>query len=147
MSNNVGSYLAWEPFFICVLLLTFQLPAMTENTISPEECQQIEEGQLMSRLISSFGLDDTNTCFVMYFALLPAVALFVVSWACLTGFNVMAWKVVVKRYDPFGTHAHEQDAGGPYCSCRKCCYFGCCRKKEQAQESNTNKDKIIDEEG
>jgi len=33
MSNNVGSYIGWEPFFLCVLILMTELPSLTENTV------------------------------------------------------------------------------------------------------------------
>lgn len=127
MSNNVGSYIGWEPFLICILLLGDQLPSMTEETVKPEVCQNIEDNYLMSQLIAHFGLDDTNTCFVMRFDMLPAFSLFVVSWFFMTGFNAFAWKVVLKRYDPFGTQQEDWDSGGPYF--RQCCYFGCFKKQ------------------
>ena len=33
MSNNVGSFIGWEPFFLCVLILMTELPSLTENTV------------------------------------------------------------------------------------------------------------------
>ena len=33
MSNNVGSFIGWEPFFLCVLILVTELPSLTENTV------------------------------------------------------------------------------------------------------------------
>lgn len=139
MSNNVGSFIAWEPFFICVVLLMVELPSLTENTVSPEKCEEIEDKSLMSSLIAKFGLDDTSTCFVMRFDMLPAIALFVVAWAFMTAFNVIAWKAVLKRYDPFGTHSRMGDEGGPYCTWRQCCYYGCFRKDQREEVQFTGK--------
>ena len=84
----------------------------------------------MSFLIDSFGLDQSSTCFVMYFKILPAFTLFVLAWAFLTVANSLAWKKILLRYDPFGTHKHGDD-GGPYCNCRQCCYFGCPKKNKE----------------
>ena len=93
--------------------------------VNPETCQKIEETNLMSSLIDHFGLDDTSTCFVMYFNMLQAITLFILAWLVLTGVNSLAWKKILQRYDPFGTRHETGDQGGPYCSCRQCCYFGC----------------------
>ena len=34
VSNNVGSFLGWEPFFICVLIVMAELPNLTKDTVS-----------------------------------------------------------------------------------------------------------------
>ncbi|KAL7549430.1 hypothetical protein ACHAWF_012699 [Thalassiosira exigua] len=124
MSNNVGSYIGWEPFFIVLVVLLLALSHITGTAVSPEQCQSIQERNIVSYMIDNFGLD-TNTCFVMYFELHPSFALMVIAWALLTGFNAYAWNTVIKRYDPYGTYAREGDNGGPYCRFRHCCYFGC----------------------
>lgn len=147
LSNVVGGFIGWEPFFLCILLLSTELPSLTENTVPAETCEAIGEKNLVSHLISRFGLDDT-VCFVMHFDMLPAFALFVVAWACLTGFNAFAWSTVLKRYDPYGTHSEEGDNGGPYCNWRQCCYFGCFRKRQQSENDTEGNHKVeVDEEG
>ena len=146
ISNDVGSYIGWEPFFICVLLLYAELPRLTEDTVSPEQCETLEETTLVSSLMATFGLDETSTCFVMYFGILPAFALFIVSWACMTGFNALAWNAVMRRYDPFGTHSKEADSGGPYCNWKSCCYAGCF-KKNRPHEQETPVDEKEDVDG
>ena len=131
LSNNIGSYIGWEPFFLCVMILGSELPSLTEGTVPPETCQELEQRNFVSFLVSRFGLD-TDTCFVMYFNLMPPFALFAFAWAILTTFNSLAWKEVLTRYDPFGTLKHLADMGGPYYNCRQCCYCGlsCKRKRE-----------------
>jgi len=34
VSNNVGSFLGWEPFFICVLIVMAELPNLTKDIVS-----------------------------------------------------------------------------------------------------------------
>jgi len=118
-----------------------------KQQISPEQCEAIEENNIISYFISRFGLD-TSTCFVMYFDLLPHVSVFIIAWAFLTGLNALVWKHVLKRYDPFGSRAHG-DEGGPYCGCRQCCYFGCAsakRQKHLEEEESDDKQEVVKEE-
>lgn len=138
-SNEIGSYIGWEPFFICVLLLRYELPSMTEDVVPPDACQEIAERDRISKLVSTFGLD-TNTCFVMNFYVLPTFSLFVIAWAVLAGFNILVWKAVLKRYDPFGTLFW--DRGGPYWDCRQCCHFHKCWKHELTNSEN----EVVNEE-
>lgn len=171
VSNNVGSFLGWEPFFICVLIVMAELPSLTKDIvssrclcwflkrvsfltcssfthtkqqISPEQCEAIEENNIISYFISRFGLD-TSTCFVMYFDLLPHVSVFIIAWAFLTGSNAFVWKKILQRYDPFGSRAHG-DEGGPYCGCRQCCYFGCASIGKHQEKESHDKQEVVKEE-
>lgn len=135
MSNEIGSYFGWEPFFLCVIILSFELPSLTEETVDPVTCEKVEDTDLVAQLIDEFGLD-TSTCFVMRFDMLPAVALFVVTWVVLTVFNAVAWKQVLSRYDPFGSHQEDGDKGGPYWRFGQCCYFGCLRRQKNGLDDD-----------
>ena len=120
-SNTVGGFIGWEPFFICSILLMFELPSLTGTTIIPEEaCLEFASTSVIASLVESWGLM-TDPCFIMYFSILPIFALFIVAWIFLTGFNALAWKVVLHKYDIFGNYEHGQ-RGGPYCGCRSCCF-------------------------
>lgn len=137
MSNQVGSFIGWEPFFICTILLSFELPTLTGEAVSTQTCQNLEDRFGISGVVAKFGLD-SNTCFIMYFYIMGEFALFVMAWLCLTSFNAASWKIALKRYDPFGTCKEEGELvhlGGPYCGFRECCYFGgCCHKDHDEQE-------------
>jgi hypothetical protein len=137
MSNHVGSFIAWEPFFICVIIMTFELPQLTGESVSPQTCDNLLDRFGISEVVAKFGLDE-DTCFIMYFSIMGEFALFIMAWLCLTTFNATAWKIVLKKYDPFGTCKEEGELvylGGPYCGFRKCCYFGGrCKKDHDEQE-------------
>lgn len=119
-SNTVGSFIGWEPFFICIILLMFELPSLTGATVPEATCNSIETQTFVARLISAFDLD-TADCFIMYFNVFPSFILFVVAWAWLTTVNALAWKVILKKYDVFGNYESGQ-RGGPYCACQQCCH-------------------------
>ena len=119
-SNTVGGFIGWEPFFICIILLMFELPSLTGATVPEATCNSIESQTFVARLISAFDLDKAD-CFIMYFNVFPSFILFVVAWAWLTAFNALTWKVILKKYDIFGNYKSGQ-RGGPYCACRQCCF-------------------------
>lgn len=119
-SNSVGGFIAWEPFFICIILLTFELPSLTSEIIPEATCESIQGRGLVARLIDAFDLD-TADCFIMYYSVLPPFAIFVIAWAFLTTFNIFAWKSVLRKYDIFGNFERGQK-GGPYFACRQCCH-------------------------
>ena len=119
-SNTVGGFIGWEPFFICVILLMFELPSLTGATVPEATCNSVEAQTFVARLISAFDLD-TAYCFIMYFNVFPSFLLFVAAWAWLTAFNAVAWKAMLKKYDIFGNYEKGQ-RGGPYCTCRQCCF-------------------------
>ena len=119
-SNTIGGFIGWEPFFICIILLMFELPSLTGETVPEATCDSIESQTFVARLISTFDLDSAD-CFIMYFNVFPSFVLFVAAWAWLTAFNALAWKMMLKRYDIFGNYESGQ-RGGPYCACRQCCY-------------------------
>ena len=120
-SNTAGGFIGWEPFFICIILLMFELPSLTGATVPKATCSSIEAQTFVARLISAFDLDDTADCFIMYFNVFPSFILFVAAWAWLTAFNALAWRVMLKKYDIFGNYESGQ-RGGPYCACQQCCY-------------------------
>lgn len=129
LSNYSGSFIGWEPFFVCLFILIFELPSMTSSIIPEDTCDTIEETRAFSWIINRFGLDQ-EYCFVLYFRIFPMATLLFCAWIYLTLFNAAAWRTVVRRYDPFGTQEALEDTGGPYCNCKQCCYFGYCRKKQ-----------------
>ena len=79
-SNTVGGFIGWEPFFICIILLMFELPSLTGATVPEATCSSIEAQTFVARLISAFDLDMEN-CFIMYFNVFPSFILFVAAWA------------------------------------------------------------------
>lgn len=141
MSNHVGSFIAWEPFFICVVIMAFELPQLTGESVPPQVCQNLEDRYGISEMVARFGLD-SNTCFIMYFYIIGEFALYVMAWLCLTTFNAMAWKIVLKKYNPFGTCKEEGELvhlGGPYCDVRDCCFFcECCKRDQEAVRGPTH---------
>jgi len=137
LSNSVGGFIGWEPFFICAVLLMFELPSLTGTTIiSEEQCNEIASVNVIARLVEKWGLM-TNPCFIMYFTIMPMFALFIVAWVFLTGFNALAWKAVLRKYDVFGNYEQGQ-RGGPYCGCRSCCFCpGIMKLPEEDNGNNT----------
>lgn len=137
MSNHVGSFIGWEPFFICVIIMAFELPHLTGESVSPETCNNLEDRFGITGLVAKFGLD-ANTCFIMYFYIMAEFALIIVAWVCLTTFNATAWKIALKKYDPFGTCKEEGELlhlGGPYLfGCKECCYCGVGCKKDHGEK-------------
>ena len=89
-SDRIGGIISWEPFFICVAGLLIAL-------------------DLEQEIGSNFTVS-------LSFVLMPTFTILITAWIVLTGFNSLAWKKVLQRYDPFHTFA-EGDRGGPYCSC------------------------------
>lgn len=138
MSNHIGSFIGWEPFFICVIIMAFELPTLTGESVSPQTCQNLVERFGISKLVAKFGLD-SNTCFIMYFYIMAEFALMMVAWVCLTAFNAATWKIALKKYDPYGTCKEEGELvnlGGPYCCFKECCYCGgCCKKDHDEKEA------------
>lgn len=119
-------------FILCIPQENFETDSISYRTsdIIPEDtCDSIEETGAISWIVDRFGLDQ-EYCFVLYFRIFPMAALLFCSWIYLTLFNAVAWRIIVRRYDPFGTQEALEDSGGPYCNCKQCCYFGHCRKKK-----------------
>lgn len=112
LSDKLGGIIAWEPFVLCIAGLILALEF------------EKEMGSNFSASIS--------------FNLMPSFAVLVIAWLTLTLFNVVVWRAVLQRYDPFFTLA-EGDHGGPYCSCEResCCCIGflCSKNNEETEIS------------
>ena len=52
--TSAAGFIAWEPFFICIILLTFELPSLTSEIIPEATCESIQGRGLVARLIDAF---------------------------------------------------------------------------------------------
>lgn len=125
-SNVIGAFGALEPLFVCMILIMFELPPLTDQVVTTPECTKIEQQFPFNYLINTFGLYDTY-CFVMWFQLLPLTAILLLGWICSVWLNSIAWSKTLDIYRPTGC---PNDPGGPYCCCNKrspCC-TDCCER-------------------